>query len=133
MKRTKVLMMAAAAMVLAAPYVQADSVVLKVDVPFEFVVADQVLPGGEYRFVQEQDTRVVRIYSKDNEQLTMTHWVPADKGAKGSGKLVFHKYGSQRFLKMIRAGNGRGAYLPKTRSEREARSGGDAPKVARAQ
>jgi len=56
--------MAAAVFLLAAPGVMADNVALKVDVPFDFVVADRHLPSGEYRFVQGENPGVVRIYSK---------------------------------------------------------------------
>ena len=57
-KSLKILAMAAAVSALAAPSALAlDSYVLKVDVPFDFVVADQQLPSGEYRVVKTPGRR----------------------------------------------------------------------------
>lgn len=123
MKSVKILMMVVAAAVLTTTPAQADSVVLKVRVPFDFVVADRHLPSGEYRFVREQNPNLVRVYSKGNEQLALATWVPLAKGTEDGGKLVFQKHGDQRFLRMIRPSDGSGAYLPKTRSEEEAEEG----------
>jgi hypothetical protein len=118
MKSMKVLMMTVAASILAAPCVMANDVVLKAQVPFDFVVADRHLPSGEYSFVQDQESRVVRILSEEREQVAVAHWQPLVPGVKGSGKLVFHKHGGQRFLRMIRATDGGGAYLPESGSEK---------------
>jgi hypothetical protein len=123
MKSVKILMVVAAAAVLTAPYAVADTVVVKVRVPFDFVVADQHLASGEYRFVEEQEARLVRIYSESREPLAVAHWQPLGRGAQGNGRLVFHKHGGQRFLKMIRADNGSGVYLPETRLEKLAEMG----------
>jgi hypothetical protein len=130
MKRVKILMMAAAAAVLAAPCVMANDVVLRVQVPFDFMVGDRHLPSGEYKFVQEQDPRLVRIYSEGREQLAVALWHPVAPGATGNGELVFHKHGGQHFLKMIRASNGSGVSLPETRLERKAQAGSDSVVVA---
>jgi hypothetical protein len=124
MKRTQILMMAVAAAVVAAPCVQAKNVVLKVNVPFDFVVADQQLPSGEYQIEQEPDARWVRISSTSGDERVLAQWVPAVAATEDGGKLVFHKYGGQRFLKMIRGADGSGAYLPETRTERDARMAG---------
>jgi len=120
MKSVKILMMVA--VVLAAPCAQAGSVVLKAHIPFDFVVADHKLPSGEYQIVQEN--RLVKIYSQSGDQLAVAHWLPQTAVGNGSRGLVFHKYGSQRFLKVIGAGDGSSAYLPETRSERGARTAG---------
>jgi hypothetical protein len=119
MKSVKILMMAAA--VLAAPCAQAGSVVLKAQIPFDFVVADRQLPSGEYRILQ--DHRVVKIYSKSGEQVAIAHWLPQTTDNHGSWQLVFHTYGSQRFLKVIARSDGSGAYLPDRPLERKARAG----------
>ncbi len=37
---------------------------------------------------------------------------------------MFQNHGGQRFLKMIRTGDGSGVYFPKTRMESEARATG---------
>ena len=121
MKSAKVLvMLAAAAAVVAASGVQASDVALNVQVPFDFVVADQQLPSGDYHVVQDQDARLVKIYAEDDVLVAVAHWVPTASGDRGSARLVFQKCGDQRFLKVIRASNGTGAYLPTTHNERVA-------------
>jgi hypothetical protein len=127
MKSVGILTMAVAATVLAAPGAMANSVALRVQVPFDFVVADQHLPRGEYRFVHEQAGGLVRIYSKSGGQVAVAQWAPRAMPVWGSGMLVFHKYGSRRFLTAIRTNDGGEARLPKTRSEDEARAGGSSP------
>ncbi len=124
MKSVKILMMVAAVAVLAAPSAQAGSVVLKAQIPFDFVVADYRLPSGEYRIVQDQ--WLVKIYSKAGAQVAVAHWLPKTTSSSGTTNLVFDRYGSQRFLKLIAGPNGKAAYLPATRLEREARAGGPA-------
>jgi hypothetical protein len=106
---------------LAAPCVQASGVVLKARIPFNFVVADQQLPSGEYRIVQEE--HLVKVYSQSGEQLAVAHWVPQQTKSDDSRfSLVFHRHGSQRFLKLIGSADGNGAYLPETSAERGART-----------
>jgi hypothetical protein len=130
MKSTSILMMATAAAILIAPCAQAQGVVVKVRVPFDFVVADQVLPSGEYQFVQQQDPRLVRIYSKAHAPQAIAYFIPMTAAPTGKASLVFHKYGNQRFLKMICDCGGSGAYLPKLRKERQAQARGESVLVA---
>jgi hypothetical protein len=126
-RSTRILAMAAAVAVLAAPCALAmDGAVLKVNVPFDFVVADQQLPSGEYRIVKGQDTGVVRIYSKAQKHLVTAFCVPAPSDVAKGGELVFHKHGSQRFLKSIRTADGFGASLLESRTEKEAQASGNA-------
>jgi hypothetical protein len=103
---------------------------VKVRVPFDFVVADQVLPSGEYQFVQQQDPRLVRIYSKAHVPMAVATFLPTTVAPSGKATLVFHKYGTQRFLKSICDCGGSGAYLSKTRKERQAQMRGDSVLVA---
>ena len=119
MKSVNILMMAAAA-VLAAPCAQAGNVVLKAQIPFDFVVADRQLPAGEYRIVQEH--WLVKVYSQSGDQLAVVHWLPQTTDSHGSWNLVFHRYGGQRFLKVIGGRDGSGAYLPERALERKARA-----------
>jgi hypothetical protein len=118
MKSVTILAVAAAA--LAAPCVQAGGVVLKARIPFNFVVADQQLPSGEYRIVQEE--HLVKVYSQSGEQLAVAHWVPQQTKSDDRSRLVFHRHGDQRFLKVIGGADGNGAYFPETSAERGART-----------
>ena len=121
MKRVMILTMAVAAAALAAPSAQASGVVLKARIPFDFVVADQQLPSGDYRIVQEG--HLVKVYSRSGEQLAIAQYLPEQaRSGDGRWRLVFHKHGSQRFLKVIGSGDGNGAYLPETNAGRGART-----------
>ena len=55
------------------------------------MVAGQYLPGGEYRFVQAENSAVVQIYSKAQGHLAtvLCQRVPAI--AEESERLVFHR------------------------------------------
>ncbi len=122
-KTLKVLTMAAAVFALAAPCALAlDQAVVKVTVPFDFVIGDRELPSGEYRLVQSQNPGVVEIYSKKHEHLATTFCLPLPWEAVGKGKLVFRSHDGQRFLKMIRTEDGSGVYFPKTRTESAAQA-----------
>jgi hypothetical protein len=122
-KTLKVLAFAAAVLALAAPCALAlDKAVVKVTVPFDFVIADRQLPSGEYRLVQSHNPGVVQIYSKNHEHLMTTFCLPLPWEASGKARLVFRSHDGQRFLKMIRTEDGSGVSFPKTRTEGEAQA-----------
>src|SRR5512147_2516880 len=98
--------------------------VLKVDVPFDFVVADQQLPSGEYSIATRADSGVVRICSTDQKHHVSLFDVPARSGVKAGGELEFHAHGTRRFLKSIRTAAGFGAHIPDSRSEKQAEASG---------
>lgn len=127
MKSARILTMAVVATVLAASGATADGVVLRVQVPFDFMVADQQLPSGEYRFVHEQDAGLVRIYSKSGGQVASAQWTPRAMPVWGSGTLVFRKCGSKHMLKAIRTDDGGETRLPEARSEAGAWAGTCSP------
>jgi hypothetical protein len=119
-KSLKVLSMVAVAALLAAPGALAlDTMVLKVDVPFDFVVDNQLLPRGEYRVTRTQGTDIVKVCSKDGRHALATLSTPLPAEVESGGELVFHKRGNKRFLRTIRTEQG-GAYVPECRAEKEA-------------
>jgi hypothetical protein len=123
MRSVKILSMAAAISVLAAPGVRADKVTVKGAVPFDFVVAGQSLPSGEYRFVRTDGPGILHVYSTTTWKHVATLFcraLPTDPGA--GTQLVFEKHGRQHFLRSIQSEDGSGLYLPETRSEREAQA-----------
>jgi hypothetical protein len=130
MKSIAILTVAAAAVVLTAPSARANGPVLKVTVPFDFVIANQTFPSGEYRLVQELDSRLLRIYSKTGRPLAITTWRPADTTTQDRGTIVFHRYGDRRFLRTIHPTAGAGACLSETVAERQARASGTSTQVA---
>jgi hypothetical protein len=122
-KTLKVLALAAAVSALAAPRALAlDEAVVKITVPFDFVIGDRQLPSGEYRLVQSENPGVVQIYSKNHEHLMTTFCLPLPWEATGKAKLVFRNHDGQHFLKMIRTEDGSGVSFPKTRTEGQAQA-----------
>ncbi len=124
MRKSVTMALAAAGLLaLAAPSVlAADRVVLKVEIPFNFVVADQQLPAGSYRIVEAQDPGAVRIYSNGQKHLLTTFCLQASPDLAQRRTLVFHRHDGRYFLKTIRGADGFGAYLPETRSEKQAQA-----------
>ncbi len=122
-KNATMALAAAALLALAAPgALAADRVVLRVEIPFNFVVADQQLPAGSYRIVEAQDPGAVRIYSADQKHLLSTFCLQASPDVSQGRTLVFHKHDGRYFLKTIRGADGFGAYLPETRTEKQAQA-----------
>jgi hypothetical protein len=119
-KTLKVLALAAAAALLAAPYVLADAVEVKVSVPFEFVAGDTVLPSGEYHFVTTEGSHdIVQVHTAKGEHVATVLCRPLPAGSAENTVVSFDKLGDQRFLKSIRIGDGSGMYLPTTAFQRE--------------
>lgn len=115
-KSVWILSTAAVTAMAAAPLVQAAETV-KVNVPFAFVLADQPLPSGEYRFVREEGSRVVEVYSKAKGHVGVAACMPATSRVSAAG-LVFHRHGDQHFLKQVNMGGGLAVSLPTSPGER---------------
>jgi hypothetical protein len=102
------------------PATQAQSILLKADIPFNFVVGDKQLPAGEYH-VKQTHPNLTLIQSKDARSSAMVLTTAADSGKiSDTGKLVFNRYADQYFLSKIWApSSDMGRELPKSRLERE--------------
>ena len=99
---------------------QAQSIMLKADIPFDFVVGDKRLSSGEYH-VKSLDQVTMQIQSKDarSTAIVLTTGMQAAK-ISDVGKLIFNRYGDQYFLSKIWApSSDSGRELPKSRLERE--------------
>jgi hypothetical protein len=102
---------------------------IKVNIPFDFQVADTKLPAGTYdvrRLPQSSNDSVLMISNVHDGQtavrLTISVQTPEPKD---KGTLVFHRYGDQYFLFQVwPAGSETGRALPRSRSEREAKQKG---------
>jgi hypothetical protein len=97
--------------------------VLKVDVPFDFTVNGAALRAGNYSFGFDSmvpDLLIIR----DGANSVMAKSI-GERGAIGAGMprtLIFHRYGGQYFLSMVRFNSGsNGVFVPETKLEREAR------------
>lgn len=98
------------------PATQAQSIILKADIPFDFVVGDKQLHSGEYN-VKQTHPGVMLIQGTRSSAMVLT--TAADGGKISDvGKLVFNRYGDQYFLSKIWT-NDSGRQLPKSRLERE--------------
>jgi len=102
------------------PATQAQSIMLKADIPFDFLVGDKRLPSGQYH-VKSLNPVLTQIESKDarSTAIVLTTGMQAAK-ISDVGKLVFNRYGDQYFLSKIWApSSGTGHELRKSRLERE--------------
>ena len=102
------------------PATQAQSIMLKADIPFDFLVGDKRLPSGQYH-VKSLNPVLTQIESKDarSTAIVLTTGMQAAK-ISDTGKLVFNRYGDQYFLSKIWVpSSDTGRQLPKSRFERE--------------
>jgi hypothetical protein len=117
---------AAALFVLASPATHANTVsMVRAYIPFDFVAADQKVPAGEYWFEQRESRTGLFMYGKDMKFSIAMACLPLEVPNQDRGYIVFHRYGTQYFLKAIRAGSvSFGATLPVSRAEKEWRKFG---------
>jgi len=103
---------------------QAGSVVLTANIPFEFTVGKVVLPAGEYRIVRAMNgPNWLAISSRDGRHAD-THAIPVYRSKDGPQRasLVFNRFGDQYFLhKVLSDASGVVAEIPESPKEREAR------------
>ena len=125
MKRRMITMAAVAMLVttLAVTSVRAQNAGdLAVSIPFEFVAGGKTLPAGEYYVRRSFDGAQadLRLTDKDNSVSVYlaTHSVQTNN-IQNDSKLVFNRYGQQRFLAHVwSAGRRTGHELNKTSRER---------------
>ena len=100
----------------------AQTVNMKVNVPFNFIVSGGTLPSGEYT-IQGLGTAgnamSIRSADKTAKSLVLASRCESRETPERS-KLVFHRYGDRYFLAQIwMAGNNAGHELPQSRRETE--------------
>ncbi len=99
---------------------------IDVKVPFEFMVADQKFPAGEYSISRAQpqsgDT-ILLIRSRKGHDLITRLTIPVETLLpKDKDKVVFQRYGDQYFLAQIwPAGSTAGRALVRSHSQEEIR------------
>ena len=97
-----------------------SSVVVKMDVPFEFRVGGQTLPSGVYT-ISALNPNLVVIRSKNGHQSApvMTNALQINQ-ARSDGRLIFNRYGEFYFLSQIwTPGEAVGRKLVQSGAERE--------------
>jgi hypothetical protein len=90
----------------------------RADVPFDFVVADKVLPAATYD-ISDVAAHAILIRDFKNGDGTMIQFQPADGKQVMHAKLVFHKYGERYFLYQAWSIDGQGIQLRESKLERE--------------
>ena len=107
---------------LASASAYAQTVNMKVNVPFNFIVSGATLPSGQYTIKDFGATgNVISIRTLDNKakSLILKRRCESLKASEQT-KLVFHRYGDRYFLAQIwMAGNKSGNELPKSPREGE--------------
>ncbi len=122
--RTRALVMAGvvALAVMSSTRVAQAQEIMKVNIPFDFVAGNQLLPAGEYAVKlsgpQHSLLLIDRKYSLASSFLN-TNAVAANE-IQTESKLVFNRYGHRYFLSQIwTAGNSSGRQLQKSAREKE--------------
>ena len=99
----------------------AQTLNLKADVPFNFIISGATLPAGEYTIKGLGDGSVIAVHGPNPKANTfvMSQRCESINAAKQS-KLVFHRYGDRYFLAQLWvAGSGSGRQLAKSPREME--------------
>jgi hypothetical protein len=122
MKMTKTIGTAvalAAVVVLAAWAGEASAI--RATVPFEFTVADQKLPAGEYQIVKSGAFAAIQVQSRQNRTTILVGSAAGNTNKTGhAAALAFNKYGNQYFLSEVWMGNGPdGVQLSKSKAEKK--------------
>ncbi len=101
-----------------------SSSVVTVSIPFEFTVANKVLPAGEYQMRTEGSRSTLKIENRDTSHATFVTISPLQSAdIQNESKLVFNRYGSQYFLAQVWvAGRSTGEEMRKSKQERAIRS-----------
>ena len=80
--------------------VQAQSLAMRVQIPFEFHAGEKVLPAGTY-IIQRRGDAITVSDGRGNATAAIANAVP-NKSAKLDDMVVFHRYGDLRFLTEVR-------------------------------
>lgn len=117
-------------LIAAAALGQDNPAVLRVDIPFPFVVAGQTLPAGHY-VVSNTGEKILHIVNSQNQGAFVPTFQADGRFPEGSGKLVFHRYQHSYFLSQVWGTSGRqGKQLLKSPAEKEWASKGANQEIA---
>lgn len=101
MKRITSIAFFALSILLAAGNASAQSYATEAKVPFDFTVGKMVLPAGAYK-ITSLSTTAILIRNEGNGRIyTQAMALPDNAVVRGSGELVFHRYGEQYFLSEV--------------------------------
>jgi hypothetical protein len=101
----------------------AQTIRMKANVPFDFIVNGSSLPAGEYTIQSfgAIDGKTLRLGNVGSRQGALVNTVGMDAAkASGQTKLIFHRYGDRYFLAQVWiAGSDHGQALPVSHRESE--------------
>lgn len=98
---SRILLVVTVALCVVAAQAQSTTMMMKGNVPFDFMVGDRSLPAGEYT-IRALDQEIEAWYDPNGRGLFIVKTLPM--GAEdelGSTKLVFRRYGDQYFLVQV--------------------------------
>jgi hypothetical protein len=132
MNRIAAIALLAIATSMTAASANAQSPVLKVDVPFSFAIGDTFLPAGSYALGFDPAHPNVLLIEDRTKSVKARAFV--ERGLIGRGALhtlTFHRYGGQYFLSEIHLNSAlEGVLLPETNLERQAGLAGRTEEMA---
>ncbi len=108
-------------LMLSSALVHAQTMAMKANVPFNFIVSGKALPAGEYTVTTLYGGEVLLIQGSgtDAASAASTNRCESLK-ASDSSKLIFRRHGDRYFLAQVwSVGNTDGREIPKTRQEKE--------------
>ena len=99
----------------------AQTVNLKADVPFNFIISGATLPAGEYTMQELETGSAIAVRGPNPKaNIVVLSQRCASIDATKQSKLVFHRYGDRYFLAQLWvAGRDSGRQLPKSPREME--------------
>ncbi len=74
---------------------------IRVNVPFEFRVGNELMPAGQYRVAHYNARDVLLIQGVDSSAVALVHSIPTGKETRDAAKLIFTRYGEAYFLRQV--------------------------------
>jgi hypothetical protein len=121
MKKQALTLITVLSLLLAAGSAYAQTIWVKVDVPFKFSVNKETMPAGQYTIESLGTDRVLLIRNSDSKPMTIliANSIQSQRPSEQT-RLVFTHYADQYFLSQVWvAGNDLGHQLPKGAREKE--------------
>jgi hypothetical protein len=102
---TRLVLSAAATVLLGTQVVSAQNETEVAKIPFAFQASERTLPAGDYTVAETGTRGVFRVYDGSGENLFVT-MVPKDRATPNQPKLTFLCDGNQRILAKIQTESG---------------------------
>jgi hypothetical protein len=104
MKKQTLILVGVLSLLMAAGSAVAQTIDVRGDVPFNFIVGKQMLSAGEYELssLGRGDGKTLLIRDSDGKPVTMVNSIRAESvQASDKTKLVFNRYGDHYFLAQV--------------------------------